>query len=205
MRNPKYRVDGEDLLIFEKYFNSESDKICLEVGAAHPEILSTSKIFRDKGWRIISVEPNPEFVKLHKQWGNEIYEYAISNYIRNDVKFEIYTRNNDFLTGFSYSSLGEKLAYKNKPLDMQKHVIDVNVITLNYLLSMIDVQHIDLLLIDTEGWEIEVLQGFDCNKYQPKIIMIENVDHDASKQSFVKSLGYNLVELFAVNEIYNKI
>ena len=48
----------------------------LEVGAAGPEFLSMSKHYRENGWRVIAVEPNPDFCKLHMVWQKVVaHEY----------------------------------------------------------------------------------------------------------------------------------
>jgi FkbM family methyltransferase len=208
-KNIKYTEHGEDLLILQKYFNNESNKIMVEVGAATPNYISMSKLFRENGWRTICIEPNSEFVKLHKEQNNEIYEYAISDHIEKNVDFEIYSVSNKYnenaISDHSYSSLGVKPRYNNRPEYIRKKIIKVNVITLDYLLETLNIQHIDFLSIDTEGWEMEVLRGFDSNKYQPKIIMIENVGHDNLYVKYMNSINYKMVKSMAVNEIYQKI
>lgn len=45
--------------------------------------------------------------------------------------------------------------------------------TLNYILEQNNIKKIDLISIDTEGFEDKVLDGFDIDKYQPKILIIE--------------------------------
>ena len=208
-KNIKYTELGEDLLIFNTYFNSEPNKIMVEVGAATPNYISMSKLFRENGWRTICVEPNPEFVKLHKEQNNEIYQYAICDYNEKNVNFEIYSVSNeynkDIITDHSYSSLGKKPGYDNKPGNINKKIIKVDVITLNYLLEKLNVNHVDFLSIDTEGWELEVLKGFDHNKYQPKIILIENVNHNFEYKNYMTSINYKKIKEIAVNEIYQKI
>ena len=43
---------------------------------------------------------------------------------------------------------------------------------------------IDFLSIDVEGYEMNVLKGFDIKKYQPKIIVLEFLDNTLKKQEF---------------------
>lgn len=96
----------------DKFFNQLQSGTMVEVGAAGPEFLSQSKPFRDIGWRCICIEPNPEFVKMHKDVGNEIYEYACSYEDVDDVNFEIVTQPIHGITYESFSSLevSDKLA-----------------------------------------------------------------------------------------------
>lgn len=206
--------------IYEKYFSSKPGGILVEIGAGHPTYLSMSYEFRSYGWRTISVEANPEFVVLHKDAGNEIYEYAISNENKRD-KFLIYKKGDDILSSQSYSSLGIKPthvfnknitkesddAYHKRMIDSINPCIteiDVEVVTLNWLLKKLDIKKIDFLAIDTEGWELEVLNGTDLEKYDPKIILIENTNKNIEYEEYLEKKNYQLEETIAINQIYKR-
>ena len=57
---------------------------------------------------------------------------------------------------------------------------------------------IDFLTIDVEGYEINVLKGFDIKKYQPDIIVLEFIDNAVKKQEFYNNNIQNLIN----SEIY---
>lgn len=48
--------------------------------------------------------------------------------------------------------------------------------TLNSILEELNIKKIDLFSLDVEGYELEVLKGFNINKYKPKYILIEIYD-----------------------------
>ena len=77
---------GTDRVIRESYFPDFSvSGTMIEVGGGTPEFLSMSRHFKLNGWRTIVVEPNPEFVKLHrKQGNNEVYEQPFGFYEAGD-------------------------------------------------------------------------------------------------------------------------
>ena len=52
--------------------------------------------------------------------------------------------------------------------------------TLNKIIenSIYKNREIDFLSIDVEGYEIEVLKGLDFNKYKPKLVVLEFIDHE---------------------------
>lgn len=59
-----------------------------------------------------------------------------------------------------------------------------------------DVEHIDLLQVDVEGYDAEVIRMFDFDRYRPSIVRFENValsraDHDAATERLV-SYGYRV-------------
>jgi FkbM family methyltransferase len=52
--------------------------------------------------------------------------------------------------------------------------IDIPTLSMNDLLEKYKVKKIDLLQIDTEGYDFEILQTFDFNKISPTIIIYEH-------------------------------
>ena len=192
---------------YSRFFKSKG--ILVEVGAAHPEILSFSKIFREDGWRCISVEPNPYFVEFHKKVGNEIYPYACADYIEENANFQItkwrYPEDGD-LTYESFSSINIKQEYIDKEGDpgfIQN--INVNITTLDLVLEEAKLeQEIDILIIDTEGWELEVMKGFNHTKYNPKVVILENYIHLESYNDYMDLIGYKLDKTVEYNYIYIK-
>lgn len=176
----------------------------VEVGAGPAIYISMSKHFRENGWRCISIDPNPKFVEQHSKLGHEIYPFACSNENKRG-QFKIIQAPNtheDINDGCSWSAINTRYAY---PSDAKVEIIDVDIITLDTLLESIYVDKIDFLSVDTEGWEIDVLKGFDHNKYKPKVILLENVDGDPKYSSYMSLIGYKLETKQDYNEIYTTI
>ena len=58
-----------------------------------------------------------------------------------------------------------------------KSIKKIKTITLNQVLNINNIQsRIDFLTIDVEGNEMNVLKGFDLNKYNPTLIMLEFIE-----------------------------
>ena len=68
-------------------FSKEKNGVFIEVGAARPDFLSISKKFRDIGWDVYSIEPNPYFFKYYKEKSFNILPYACSFKDENNVDF----------------------------------------------------------------------------------------------------------------------
>ncbi len=204
-----YAEFGTDKYIIENYFLNKNDGIMVEVGAARPDQISTSKAFKEKGWRCINVEPNPYFAEEHRKIGNEIYEVALSNEAKDNVIFDI-CRNplfkNEKTEGMCWSAIAGKFQYK-LPMDWVPYTekVKVKVITLNQLLESLNITQLDFVSIDVEGWELEVMQGFDTYKYKPKIIVLENLDHVPSYHEYMRAINYRYVKYLQQNEIYELI
>ena len=197
-----YAEFDTDKYIREKFFPDFS-KTCtmVEVGAGPPEFYSMSKHFRDHKWRCICVEPNPKFIEQHKQLNHEIYQYACSNKETTSQFQIVNTGWNHSVNGISYSSLTPKY-------DIVDHhtteTIEVSVVKLDTLLSSLNIELVDFVSIDTEGWELEVMQGFDSDKYKPKVILLENYLYDEKYVSFMKERGYVLDTALKYNYIFTR-
>ena len=70
------------------------------------------------------------------------------------------------------------------------------------ILEEAGVESIDFLAIDTEGWELEVMRGFNSDKYKPKVILLENYFHSQAYTDYMKSIGYILDKNIEYNYIY---
>ena len=193
-----------DKYLREKFFPDYSySGVFVDVGAGPPEFINNSKHFRDSGWRTISVEPNPKFVKQYQECGSEVYQYAcsdeekISSFTINSNNDNWYTEEND---GVSFSAL--EVRYNGVPDHNTQETIEVKTVTLNSLLSNICVEYIDILSIDTEGWELDVLRGLDHKKYSPKVIVLENFEDDQSYDIFMENIGYKKVLSLRYNHFY---
>jgi len=181
--------------LLDKFFNNKKDGIMVEVGAAGPEFLSQSKPFRDIGWRCICIEPNPKFAQMHRDVGNEIYEYACSYEDKDDVNFEMVTQPSNGITYESFSSLGipdnivKISGYSGiECLNIEK--IKVNVRKLDTILEEAKVSKVDYVIVDVEGWELDVMKGFSIEKYKPKVVVLECIGDNELYHEYMNSINY---------------
>ena len=202
-----------DRYIRKNFFPDFSYRGCLvEVGCATPELLSMSQHFREFGWRCIGIEPNPHFVALHQARGNEVYQYAAADFDGDHHDFVVVEAGPAYsdhqLSAHSYSSLRIKpdyAAYRGGALShFKRSNIKVRVRRLDHILEAHcpDVSKIDLLVIDVEGFEIEVMKGFTSSRYQPGVIVLENLFHDSGYTAYMQSVGYRLHRKIRYNYIY---
>lgn len=201
-----YAEFNTDQFIREHFFPDESYKgVIVEVGAGPPVFISTSKHFRDIGWRAICVEPNPKFVQQHIDDGSEVYQYACADY-EGKAKFTVNYNNDNWYTpesdGVSFSALAIRL--NGVPAHNTQETIDVEITLLDNILQTAGVEKVDVLSIDTEGWELDVMRGFNHEKYSPKVIVLENINHDQSYDEYMKKCGYEKYTELKHNHIYIK-
>ena len=185
----------------------------LEVGAARPDYLSIGECYRKSGWRVVSIEPNPEFCDMHRALGNEVYEYACSDEDKDDVDFFLVDSHAaEYLDGNvtfeSFSSLGLTNEFK---ADLARSKFNPTVSATRVKVRKLDtilqqhlntIKKIDLLAVDVEGWELAVMRGFDVKKYRPDVVILENLFKSRTYRKQMRKLGYNRWTRLKPNEVF---
>lgn len=197
--------------VAEKFFPSGTG-ILVEVGAAGPFDLSFSHSFRERGWRVIGIEPNPVFCAMHRKEGFEIFEFACGDHDEEGVDFRVVDSTNVKeaqvfgVTYESFSGLGVDTDYER----MRSTVAGTSVAMIKVGMRKLDtiVGHIlglksfDLLSIDVEGFELGVLHGFSIDKYRPKVVVVENLFGRVAYREFMTQHGYELWQHCIYDDIY---
>ncbi|MFO0868890.1 MAG: FkbM family methyltransferase [Pirellulales bacterium] len=181
----------------------------VEVGAARPDYLSMSAFFRESGWTVISVEPNPVFCDLHRSVGNDVLCYACGDRDEDDVDFTIVdSHGRSYESGQvsfeSFSSLGIKPEFASLTRDETTTTIKVKLRRLDTILATHAPQldSIDMLAVDVEGWELEVLSGFNLKRYRPKCVVLENLFGRREYRDYMAAQGYRRWRCLPPNEVF---
>jgi FkbM family methyltransferase len=163
--------------ILKGYFPQGYKGVLLEVGAAHPVEMSVSHVFRSLGWTIISIEPNPDFVAEFTKLELECLPYACCGEDKGVTDFHI--------SPCPMSSSALEVRYPGSyPLEdgaggwwpaKDFKVVKVEALTLDTVMRRHhpNIDSIDILIIDTEGWELDVLRGFDLARFSPRVVLFE--------------------------------
>ena len=204
-----------DILIHQTFFSDGggAGRCMIEVGAARPDYLSIGAHFRQLGWHVLSIEPNPVFCDQHRALGNDVVQCACSDEDRDNVDFFVVDSNKaDYLDGTvsfeSFSSLGIKDEFA---ADLLKTKVKTDISTIKVNVRKLDtvlaehhppVKAVDVLAIDVEGWEIAVMRGFDMHRFRPKVVILENLFKSPSYRRYMRSVGYVRWKRLKPNEIY---
>jgi FkbM family methyltransferase len=198
-----------DRIVRQRFFPGEVSGIFVEVGAAGPEYLSISALYRSLGWTVIAIEPNPAFCELHSQRGLQVLQYACGNHDEDGVDFSVVDSHGRHYEGGgvsyeSLSSLAIRESHTQPDADLDVKRIKVNLRRLDTILKThaADIDHIDLLSVDVEGWELEVLDGLDFPRYRPRVMIIENLRRDPKYRAQMRAKGYKLWRCMRPNDIY---
>ncbi|MGP0089938.1 MAG: FkbM family methyltransferase [Xanthobacteraceae bacterium] len=204
------RAEGDvDQYVRTEFFPTQNSGVFVDVGAANPNYLSISALYRSLGWTVIAVEPNPVFCELHRKLGHEVVQCACGDHDEDDVDFSVVDSHgsryqNGQVSYESFSSLKIKDSYKRLKADLDVKNIKVNLRRLDTILETRtpNIDHVDILSVDVEGWELEVIAGLDLQKYKPRVMVIENLFNDLKYRLYLNSKGYSLWRFLAPNDVY---
>lgn len=175
MMNKSYAQLGQDLLVvyFFKHY-PPSKKVFLDVGAFDGIGFSNTRLLFEQGWSGICVEPVlKNYLKLEKLYSNTsvITIRAAAADFEGEMMLNVATIPWAKDWGSDVSSPTDDALELWPDYIWEKE--SVPVVTVNKILEQNKVEHVDFVSIDVEGQEMAVLLGFDLNKYQPRLIVVE--------------------------------
>lgn len=199
-----YASSFEDVIL-QRALKDVSYGCYVDVGAAHPFMDSNTAAFYEKGWRGICVEPLPFYPSFWSECRPEdILITAAAGASEGQTTLYYYAN----AVQVSTCSAETMELWRQRDFSPD-HQLTVPVITLNQLMErFLDNRVIHLLSIDAEGYEKQVLQGFDLKKYHPWIIVLEAIIPGTHVFSYteweadVLAAGYTMVYQDGINRFY---
>ena len=170
--------------ILDNVIEYTKEGIFVEVGANDGKTGSFTYNLAAIGWTGINIEPIPhlfnECVENHKSHKN-VTNLNCGIGEKNE-EVEIYDAGTlSTIDEETYSTYKTMDGFKNMCKENKKYRIQIK--KLDNILVENNINKINLLVIDVEGYEEKVLSGFDIEKYKPEIIIIEIGDQ---KPEFVE-------------------
>lgn len=196
--------DYETDLAIQKYFEPGYIGTCIDIGAGIGTERNNTYYFEKNRWICLCVEPNPELYNHMRMYRRLALNLACSNYDKKSVPFQVYVVNEDNQEAISSLVVDQRLVESHKEIINKTYEIKVEVKKLDTILSRINIEKIDFISIDTEGTELEVLQGFDIKRWCPKLLVVENNFNDSKLKEYLSQFGYILSERIGVNDFYVK-
>jgi FkbM family methyltransferase len=182
----------EEHALVRDFFGGDTSGYFVEVGANHPTEGSQTWHLEQAGWTGVLVEPQPDlaaFLATSRQ--ARVFAVACS----------------------SPGSAGQSrpLHVADPALDRDgmasgvqaSYVVMAPTRTLDSILEEAGAPvPIDLLSIDVEGHETEVLSGFDFNRWQPLLVLVEDRVDSLRTHRTLKRNGYRLIRRLGDNGWY---
>jgi len=182
---------GEDALLWE-FFSKNPRGVFVEVGANHPTVCSQTFFLETQGWKGILVEPLPAKAQLLREQrpGSRVFQSAAgAPEQRGRARLAVAT--SDSLSGFS--------PYAGAAIERFE---EVQVKTLDDILAEAGNPKLDFVSIDVEGWELEVLRGFDLERHRPSILLVEDHLQRLGVHRHLVRSSYRLVKRTGCNSWY---
>jgi len=199
----KYSQFGQDSFVLD-YFNNKRNGIFIDIGAYDGVSLSnTYYLEKELGWTGICFEPIPNiFNKLEKNRNCVKIMAGVSN----KSGPEIFT----YIIGHGEMLSGITQDYDTKHLQLIKEVGGINeelslkTVVLDDILEEYKIYEIDYLSLDTEGSELKILKSINWDKFNIKVMTIENAYNKFEQTDFVLSKGYHLLSRLGVDDVFIK-
>ena len=195
-----YSQDGEDI-IFSFLFAKKSKGFYVDVGAHHPYRFSNTYLLYQRGWSGINIDATPGTMSLFNQARKRDInlEVAISQKTGSCYLYEFAEPALNFIKELNEQCNENDVCKKTK----------IQCITLKEVFLMhLKTKKIDLLLVDTEGYDLEVLKSNDWTMYRPATIMVEvgvetiDLVVNTKLHKFLISQNYQLAYKTYRNAIY---
>lgn len=192
--NQSWSQEGEDLIL-HRIFKGKKNGFFVDVGAHHPQRFSNTQRFYKMGWTGINIDAMPGSMKLFDKLRPKDINLEMG-VAEQEGTLDYFRFNEPALNGFS----AELSTTREKEFDRYfiKDVVQVKVMPLRDILDRyVRNQAIDFLSVDAEGLDIEVLRSNDWQRFRPRIVLAEvlqhNLDnlHQSPLVQFMNSQGYS--------------
>ena len=199
-----YAQNREDLLI-KSFFPDIEKGFYIDVGANDPVNHSVTKLLYDEGWSGINIEPIPQlFRKLEKQRKRDKNLNVGLSSARGELKFREYTKGSGLSTfDTSMAHMYENSIGSSSAIKSHKDY-KVPVMTLDEVIAENVTGHINFIKIDVEGYEYEVIRGYEWKKNRPELVCVES-NHIHKKKDWkplLKQHGYQEVFFDGINSYF---
>ncbi len=181
-----YAQHGEDLIIW-RLFEGQTGVI-VDVGAHDGLTNSNSYFLEQHGWTSVTVEPNPElFTSLLARRSTKAFCCAAGG---TDGTADLLI--SDGADQLSSIDASESHYKRMKRESTRLRSITVSVRRLDELLYDADIQKVDCLSIDVEGYELQALRGFSLTRWKPRLVIVEDNSNfrECAVRLYLKRAGY---------------
>ena len=198
-----YAQRFEDLYLM-RCFGPRGDGFYIDIGSGHPVYDNTSFAFYLKGWRGITVEPNPWLARLTRAVRpRDRHIEALVGAAAGETTFYLVQ---DF-HGFSTMIESHARAAQSQ-FGKASQAIAAQVTTLAELCRQHAPRAFDFLKVDVEGAEQDVLLHGDWQSYRPRVLVVEALapytlaPAFAAWEPFLARHGYRYVLFDSLNRYY---
>jgi len=197
-----YAQNFEDVMLWRALQHVENG-FYIDVGAQDAVVDSVSKAFYERGWRGVHVEPVPAYAAHLRADRPEdtVLQVALAEY---DGTL---TLNLIADTGLS-TAVGKHAERHAAELGFEVHQVQVPVLTMRSAMAFLAGREVHWLKVDVEGFEEQVLKGWDSATLRPWVMVVEATMPNSREQDYaqwepiVLAGGYEFVYFDGLNRFY---
>ena len=196
-----YAQNFEDVMLWRALSHVENG-FYIDVGAQHPVVDSVSKLFYERGWRGIHVEPTERNASLLRaDRPDEIVLQAALSHTKGALPFYEIPE-----TGLSTAHADTAHSHRQRGFHVDETIVPST--TLADVFQRAGPRDIHWLKIDVEGFEKNVLRGWGQSKARPWLVVIEStipltqIESHLAWEAILLRKGYTATYYDGLNRFY---
>lgn len=197
-------MNFSDSHLIDNYFTGKKNGVVVECGADNGTYMPSTYLENFLGWKFIGFEPVPEtYQELIKNRPNGLNINSGLSDFTGDTDFFICQIPG--MSGISHNQRHiDEFRRKNVIFSKDKMFEKIKIKTLTWddFLEIYNIDHVDLLILDVEGHEINVISGM--NKALPSVIQIEMAYADPLNSLLDEKLKENFSGFILIRNILEK-
>lgn len=177
-----YSQYGEDMIL-DFIFRDSNKGFYVDVGANNPKIQSNTQFFYEVGWNGINIDALPGSMKVFNRQRSR------------DINLEIPVFDSEkTLTFFMFKDSMYNTFSEEKAASVPNTLLgkkELQTKTLSWILDThLNNKEIDFLTIDVESVDFNVLKSNDWNKFRPKTVLFELLEHEIKSKEGQKMFDF---------------
>ena len=196
-----YAQNFEDVMLWRALKHVEKG-FYVDVGAQDPVVDSVSLAFYERGWRGVHIEPTPHYAeRLREQRPDElVIQAAVGAAAGTIVFFEV--------PGTGLSTGDPEIAKRHHKEGFEVRETAVPCLTITQALKPYIDRQIHWMKIDIEGFERQVIEGWDGENIRPWVLVIESTAPLTTEENYgnwefmILERGYESVYFDGLNRYY---
>jgi FkbM family methyltransferase len=172
-----YSQSGEDLIM--SFILGElkiEQPTYLDIGAHHAWHLSNTALFYINGNRGVLIEPDPQlFNQLKKERPQDIC-LNVGIGTGQEEHADFYIMGSRTLNTFSKEEAERYIGSEKQKIEK---IIQIPLVNINTIIDQYIKKVPDIISLDTEGYDLTILQSLDFSAFRPKIFCIETLTYTA--------------------------
>jgi FkbM family methyltransferase len=197
-----YAQNFEDVMLW-RALGHIPEGMYIDIGAQHPRIDSISRSFYEHGWRGIHVEPVPAFADLVRadRPDEAVLQIALGN-AEGTLELNV-------IADTGLSTAVDSYAERHK--EERGYAIEqirVSLSTMRSAFAYLAGRDVHWLKIDVEGFELQVLEGWDSEVLRPWVMVVEATIPNSPQTDFetwdpiLLAARYQFVYFDGLNRFY---